>query len=195
MVDIRKIIIIFVIAILFSVLVFSVIDAIDPNPNYVDFCKQDMYFAKPLVDNSCKDLFVNDSERNGCANLGGFIEFFDYNSSGCPVSFRCNTCQSEYEFARKNHDMFVFYVSAVLSLIAIFIGLYLPASKNELNEWVGTGFMLGGAFALIFGTVSGFGSLDRLVRVAVIFLELILVLFIAYKKIGSLSVSSKKRKR
>lgn len=78
----------------------------------------------------------------------------------------------------------MFYVSALLALIVIFVALNLPVKKkkNNIHEWVGTGLLLGGAFVLLFGTIQGFSSLDRFVKPIVMLAELILVIYLAYKK-------------
>ena len=194
MVDIRKIIIIFVVAVLFSVLVFSVIEAVYPSPKYNDFCKMEEPMAKPIAfePKNCSNLEVPGNEQRKCNEQRGYIQY-NYDSLGCPISYKCNTCQYEFDKAREKYDQYVFYISALFSLIAIFIGLYLPAKTSSLNEWIGTGFMLGGTFALFFGTIRSFTSLGRYVRPVVIFLELALVIFIAYREIGNLREDKKKK--
>ena len=200
MVDIRKIIIIFVIGILFSVLVFSVIDAIYPQPEYNDFCGMEKYRGDivKIPGEKCTNVEPSTNQRTDCDKKAGYIEY-TYDSSGCSIDWECNTCHTKYENAREDYYKVVFYVSAILALVAIFIGMYLPAGKNELNEWIGTGFMLGGTFALFFGTMQSFSYLDRIVRPIVIFFELVLVIFVAYKKIGNLRedkpVITKKNKK
>ncbi|MFH1839789.1 MAG: hypothetical protein ABH849_01430 [Nanoarchaeota archaeon] len=94
-------------------------------------------------------------------------------------------CRESYDAAREKYEQFVFYISAVLSLVAIFLGLYLPAHANTLNESIGSGFMLGGVFALFFGTIRSFSELGRFTRPIVILLELVLIIYIAYKKLGN----------
>lgn len=193
MADIRKIIIIFVVAILFCVLVFSVIEAVYPQPRYEDFCKE-IFSSRtaPIVKEpaDCVLINVSEQEQKACEDKHGSIEY-NYDSRGCATSYKCNTCDYEFYQAMSNHSRYVFYISAFLALIAIFIGMYLPAKENTLNEWIGTGFMLGGAFALFFGTATSFMFLDRVVRPIVIFLELALVIFIAYRKIGNLKQDKK----
>lgn len=194
MVDIRKIIIIFVVAILFAVLVFSVIEAFYPTPRWDDFCKNmPPQVEKPWISEKiCPEINISQKDREECNKKRGYIEYVDYDVNNCPTRYECNTCQREYELAQEKHNRYVFYISAFLSLIAIFIGLYLPAKENTLNEWVGTGFMLGGTFSLFTGTLMSFTSLDRYVRPIVILLELILVIFIAYRKISNLRKDKKK---
>lgn len=195
MVDIRKIIIIFVVAVLFSVLVFSVIEAVYPQPKWEDYCRQDSYpKAVPpgITGQNCTAINVPSDYEKNCTDSHGNIEFTNYDSVGCAKSYRCNTCDYNFQQVNEKHSRYVFYISAILALIAIFIGMYLPAKENSLNEWMGTGFMLGGAFALFFGTATSFSSLDRYARPIIIFLELALVVFVAYKKIGNLRRDKKK---
>ena len=194
MADIRKIIIIFVVAVLFAVLVFAVIEAVYPRPKYDDFC-EDRFRpqAKPIAIEpvNCTNLEVSEQEQASCREKNGVIRY-KYNSLGCPVSYECDTCNYDYDQASDKYSIYVFYISAILALVAIFLGLYLPAKGNTLNEWIGTGFMLGGTFALFFGTMQSFTSLGRFTRPIVILLELALVIFVAYRKVGNLRVDKKK---
>lgn len=188
MVDTRKIIIIFVVAILFAVLVFSVIEAVYPQPKYEEFCRESFFSSPvPIVKEptDCVLINISEQEQKDCEEKHGNIEY-KYDSRGCATNYTCNTCNYEFNNAQDEHNRYVFYISAFLALIAISIGLYLPAQENTLNEWMGTGFMLGGAFALFFGTATSFISLDRIVRPIVIFLELVLVIYVSYRKIGNL---------
>jgi len=183
MVDIRKIVIIFVIAVLFSILVFALIDAVYPHPEYEDFCGKEMYPRAPLdkVD-TCADV-ATFQENQECSESEGFIRYTEFNESGCPTAFECDTCQKDYDAEQENYNFWVFMISALTALIAIAIGLYLP-TDNMLNEWVGTGFMLGGLFVLFFSTARSYDDLDRLLRPIVILIELVIVLYISYKKLN-----------
>lgn len=195
MADIRKIIIIFVVAILFATFVFSAIEAVYPQPKWEDFCQHNGYYAEPypakIIDGSnCTRLAVPKEEYNRCNEKKGQIEY-DYDSLGCATDYNCNTCNYQFTKAQEQYKRYVFYISAFLALLAIFVGLYLPAQKNPLHEWIGTGFLLGGAFALFFGTALSFTSLDRYIRPVIILLELLLVIFLAYKKVKNLRNDSK----
>jgi hypothetical protein len=192
MVDIRKVIIIFVIGILFSVLVFSTIDAIYPQPKYDDFCDNPRI---PKLDawEECSDKCDiqypdNDIAWNSCVNKCDRED----RAISLEQEEEYQECNDKYQDAREIYNQYVFYISAILALIAIFIGMYLPAKKNTLNEWIGTGFMLGGTFVLLFGTLRTFTALGRYVKPIIILLELILVIFITYKKIGNLKPDKKK---
>lgn len=182
--DIRKIIIIFVIAVLFAILVNVTIEAFYPQPQYEDFCDDNyraMAIGKP-VDN-CQEIIVKDYDYQKCQDLGGQIEY-KIGSNGCPTSFYCETCYKEMDNANEKYNFIVFIVSAISGLIAVFLGLYLPKPKNPINEWVGSGFLLGGLFTLFVGTVRFFGDMGRYYRPLVILIELILVIWLTYKKLG-----------
>ncbi|MDD3263840.1 MAG: hypothetical protein PHT94_03010 [Candidatus Nanoarchaeia archaeon] len=182
--DIRKVIIIFAIGILFSVFVFSSIDAIYNTPDYNDFCDNYYYDIKESSDvNSinCTPIVVSTAAQRNCSESDGYIKY-EYDENGCQSGYVCDTCSHEYNLARDKYNSVKFYISALLALIAIFIGIYLPAHKNSLNEWIGTGFMLGGVFSLLFGTVSSYSSLPTIARPLVILIELIIIIFISYKK-------------
>ena len=180
MFDIRKIVVVLLIAILFAVFVFSTIEAVYPSPSYDDFCDDQ---ARPFLGDrdSCENVDVPQEAYDTCE---GRIEY-RYDSNGCASEYYCETCYEEYDAAREQYYRVLFYVSAVLSLIAIFVALNLPTNKKKtsIHEWVGTGLLLGGAFVLLFGTVQGFNSLDRFVKPIVILAELVLVIYLAYKKL------------
>jgi hypothetical protein len=190
MADIRKYLIILVIAVLFSVFVFATIAAVYEPPKYENFCRNAYY---PIKHNgNCTEISVPKASQQDCEMRNGYIDY-KYDSSGCAESYFCNTCQNDFQNANDNYQRAKFYISAVLALIAIFLGLYLPAKANTLNEWVGTGFMLGGVFALFFGTATSYNALDRLLRPFVMLAELVVIILIAYKQVGKLRSDRKKR--
>jgi hypothetical protein len=193
MADVRKIIVIFVIAVIFAVLVQSLIEATYPQPKYEDFCKTDYYSgyypgtkAVPADGNgsACQAAAEpTQAEYKSCSDIGGVIEYkYDYQGS-CPTGFTCSTCQKEYNTADEKHKLIVFIISSIMGLIAIAVGLYLPI-KNDLNEWIGSGFMLGGLFTLFTGTVVYYMEMGRFIRPIVMFIELCIVIYLAYKKLG-----------
>lgn len=201
MVDLRKIVIIFVIAVLFAILVFAVIGAVYPTPKYDDYCKSNpYYYGEPVkVDGTAYNCTYNPTpaDRKACDERKGYMEAVEFDTNGCPSKYECNTCQIAYEDANEKYRLYVFYISAFLALIAIFVGLFLPSEQNTLNEWMGTGFMLGGTFALFFGTAFSYTALGRYIKPAVIFLELALIIFISYKKLSDRKehMQASKRKR
>jgi len=184
MADVRKIAIIFVIAVLFAVFSQALIEAIYPSPKYEDYCtyvggpKAYPVYAPGDTSKNCSFLDTTPCERSR-----GFAEYTYNNATGCPVSFTCNYCQIDYDKANEKFNLFVFIVSSVIGLIGVAIGLFMPAKKDDLNEWIGTGFMLGGLIAIFVGTARYFAEMGRYIRPVVIFVELVIVILIAYKKL------------
>lgn len=192
MVDLRKIVIIFIIATLFTILVNTTIEAVYPAPKYDDFCKNEFggyAFDKFVVSNpteqkNCPEFKdVSLEEKESCAAQKGHIQY-DYNVYGCPLEWKCSVCENQFMDKNKEYNLFVFIVSSILALFAIAVGLYLPIEKNNLHEWIATGFLLGGLITLFIGTARGFESLGRFIKPTVIALELALVIYIAYKKLN-----------
>ena len=93
-------------------------------------------------------------------------------------------CRQKYDSAMAEHSLYVFYVSIIFGLIAIVVGLMLPSHKDDLNQWIGSGFMLGGFFSLFYGTIRAYSHLDRILRPIVLLVELLIIIYVSYKKIG-----------
>ncbi len=188
MIDLRKILIIFVIAVLFSVFVVTSIEAVYPTPKYENYCRN--FGLSPVVElpperlSVCPDASPTQAVFQACNEQKGFIDYKRYDSKGCAQEPYCNTCQSDLQRAQEKYNLRYFVVAALAGLLAIGLGVYLPSNKNTLHEWIGTGFMLGGIFVLFFGTIRTFGDLHRYVRPAIIFGELVIVIFLSYKKLG-----------
>jgi hypothetical protein len=180
MTDVRKILVIFLIGILYAVFVQSAIEALHPAPKYEDFCRQDYsYPASP----------VKMAEPENCTPLptlqcdkGGNVQY-NYSGGFCPTSSYCDYCNVDLEKAQQEHRLIVFIVSSIMALIAIAVGLMLPVHKKPINEYIGTGFLLGGLITLFFGTIVYYSDMTRIIRPIVMLLELALVIFLAYKKL------------
>ena len=187
MADVRKIAIIFVIAVLFVVLVYSTNEAIYPRPDYDDFCEE-RFLEKPIdrigetKNYTCPGYEKPSKETlQECYDKDGRPDY-NYDEYGCPTEYECEMCGKHYEDAREQYNFIMFIVYGIAGLIAVVLGLFLPKKKNELHEWIGTGFMLGGLITIFFGTATYFGEMHRVVRPFIILTELLIVIFVAYKK-------------
>jgi hypothetical protein len=95
-----------------------------------------------------------------------------------------DACREDYGSAMDKHNLVVFYVSVIFGMIAIIVGLMLPLHKDDLNQWIGSGFMLGGFFTLFVGTIRAYGALDKILRPIILLIELLIVIYVSYRKIG-----------
>jgi len=177
MTDVRKILVIFLIGILYAIFVQSLIEAVYPSPRYDDYCRQ--YMPEPVrmvSPQNCTALEPIQCEK------GGMTQYI-YDSNGCATSSYCDYCNVGLEKAQEQYRLIVFIVSSAMALVAIGIGLILPVKKNPLNEWIGTGFLLGGLITLFIGTIRYYGDMTRILRPIVLLIELGIVIFLAYRKL------------
>jgi len=178
MADVRKILVIFLIGILYAIFVTSLIEAVHPSPRYEDYC-----VSKPGPATPVKTEIVNCSLINPVqCESGGMIQY-EYDSNGCPKSAYCDYCNNNLQEAQKKYNLTVFIISSVMAIIAIAIGLLLPTKKKSINEWIGTGFLLGGLITLFVGTIRYYSDMTRMLRPIVLLLEIIIVIYLAHKKL------------
>ena len=186
--DVRKILVFIVVAVLFAFFVNAFIEALYPSPRYEDFCRnKEMYTPMKInieQNRTCATIEQpTQSELDRCFKAEGYADY-NYDAYGCPTKYECNMCQKLYNDAEKKHNMFVFLISAVAGLLAIAAGLYLPVGKDTLTEWIASGFMLGGLITIFVGTIRYYPGMEKIVRPLVLLLEIILVIYVAYKKIN-----------
>ena len=197
MIDLRRVAIIFVIAVLYAIFVNAFIGAFYTAPKYDDFCKSRFYPEKPypaaVERKDCpKYKEPTQEELDKCAADKGYPDY-RYDAFSCPVEYKgCNFCQRDFDNANQKYNFMYFIFSSILAVIAIGVGLMLPTDKS-LNEWVATGFMLGGLFTLFFGTFRYYEYLGRYVKPVVILAELLIVIYLSYQKLHDSKESKKKR--
>ena len=188
MIDLRKVLIIFVISVLFSAFVLSSIEAVYPEPKYEDYCTSYNYGPRPMMpvvkENFTCPETANQQLFESCTKQKGYVDYKIYDSNGCPKEPFCNMCSAELDHSKQKYNFVYFLITALFGLIAIALGVYLPTSKNALHEWIGTGFMLGGLFVLFFGTIKTFTDLNRYVRPLILLFELLVIIWLSYKKLG-----------
>ena len=164
MVDYRQAIVSITIAILFTFFVFASVQAVKQQPSYSDFC--DPYDFPSRTELSEEEF---EEQRR---------EFEQ----------RQTECREAFDSAREDYALFVFIISGVISLIAIFVALKLP-SKDEVMTMISSGLLLGGLISLFVGTIWGWQGIHIYARPLVLLFELVLVIYLAYK-----ALSKKKRK-
>lgn len=184
MFDIRKILVILIISVLYAAFVFSTVHAVYPNPDYSDYCSErPRALPQKPGDTSCDFNAELEEERQACYDEDGIPRNAEYDEEGCVTSITCDYCQREYDAARDQYSLIYFIITALLGAVSIVVALLLP-SKGSVNEWVGSGLLLGGVIVIFGGTVVTFGELHKWLRPVVMFAELLLVIFLAYRLWG-----------
>ena len=187
--DFRKIVVILIIATLTWVFAHAMTLAVQPKPQYEDFCKGQFEPARPMFETkeiregvNCAPYTFPDGDA--CVQGNGYVEY-KYNATGCAYSAVCNTCNKDLSDAQEQWNSVLFYVYLIVSALAIIGGLVLSPKKADVNRWLGTGFLLGALVCLFVATVIYFTQLNRFFRPAFIALELALVVYLSYKQLGS----------
>ncbi len=187
---VKKYAIIAVIAILFTLFSFSIVDMAREKPDYLDFCtERPMPVPKPLMERNVSNcptpLEPTSTQIEECRAQGGNIDY-DYDSNGCASGFACNTCYAKLEEAMKGHRLLGFIITSIMAVLAIIAGLYI-SSKNEVVESVFSGILIGGIITLFVGTMSYFNDMGRFIKPFIILAEIGIIIWIALK-------TAKKRK-
>lgn len=179
MVDIKRLTLGLVVAVLLTAFVFTFVDAIYPSPEYDDFCDNRLY--KPTIaPDTCEAVNVSPEDRQACNERGGDITFTDEDERGCPTSYTCDTCRKEYDDARERHTLITFIITSIIGVLAIIVGLYLP----DRSGWINEGILVAGLLVLLIGTMRSFGDLGRIIRPIVLFAELLIVMWVGTKRLG-----------
>ena len=169
------------IAILFAFFVYFTIEAIYSSPKYEDFCKNN-YFREPTPPKingqvNCTDTWQSKEVQDCSANKGN--PEFKQDSNSCDVFDKCNYCNKEFDEFNNKYQRNVFIITAIIGIIAIVFGLYFGI------EFMAGGFLFGGIITLAYSTIRYFskGNVDNWLRVIVLFIEILILIWIGYKKV------------
>jgi len=176
--DIKKIATTVLIAVLIPLFLALFIDAIYPEPQYEDYCNFDEYTkpAPPIPEEVRCDYYAYGPEYDQCISDGGTPRF-DYDSVGCQTYKSCDFCNKEYDSKREVYNRNVFLIFAAIGLLIVVLGIYLK------SDYIGAGLMFGGVITLFYSSIRYFSGLSKLLRAFVILVDLIVIIFISYKKI------------
>ncbi|MEK6840193.1 MAG: hypothetical protein AABX72_04565 [Nanoarchaeota archaeon] len=173
-------------AVLGALFVGLLVDAIYESPKYEDYCGRGQYEAQPypkyVVPGQEPICGYNATKTeidaiNKCYEEEGMPEF-NYDDRNCQTSFKeCNFCNKQYQDATEVYNRNVFYIVAPIGALAVIIGLFIG------YEVVGTGFMFSGILLVAYATMRYFSNMSKIMRVVVIFIELVLLVLISIKKL------------
>lgn len=186
--------IILVVAILFSIFVFSLGNAVIGERSYPDICEESQssrdYYPSPVIPrDQCPQVAPPTQEEiDACP---GTLQL-NWRTS-CPEEYVCNCHELTSDF-RSQEATIQFWLAVLLSFGAIVAGMLLPARK-EINEWIGAGFILGGLITLFIATAQYWSEIHRIARPIVIALELVIVLWIAYRQFNKEEAAKKSSKK
>ena len=158
---------------------------------YEDYCKNQPYATAPAMAKvptvNCSD-FYNQPQSVDCQNNKG-NPVPKYDTNGCQVFDKCDYCSRDFDSARNLYNRNIFFILAPLGLIIVIIGIYV------VIDYIGAGLMFGGLITMFYATVRYFTDMSKMLRALVILIELLIIIWIAYKKIGDSRKESVKQKK
>ena len=198
--DVKKIAMILAITVLLPLFVGLFTDAVYQEPKYEKYCNTSFttYPAKAIPTTPVNCTYNYGSEQDKCYRDGGQPEF-NYTSSGCQIFTSCNYCGKLHTDALQKYNRNIFFILLPVGLIVVILGLYL------LVDYLGAGLMFAGLIIMFYATMRYFSDMSKILRALVILVELLVIMWIGYKKIDehnhpksekinkSVSRSSKKR--
>lgn len=184
----KKLAMIFAIAILLPLCIGLFVDAIYQEPKYEDYCNQTFYpeYKQPIANVSCPDFSMT-AEYQDCINKHG-NPIFKYDQNNCQVYDKCDMCPIIYNEVQSKYNRNLFFILAPIALIFVILGIFLTI------EYLGAGFMFGGLILLFYATLRYFSDMSKVLRAIVIFVELLIIVYIGYKKIEQKNKRKKKKK-
>src|SRR3989344_7417469 len=172
------------IAIVFTFFVFFTVEAFYPQPKYEDYCNQTYkYSPRPIATpydtqkTGCSDPWINKEVEKCQVDKG--TPTFKVGDNGCDVYDTCDFCSVQFQKQNDLYQRNIFIISAIVGIASILFGLYFSVA------FMSGGFLFGGILVLAAGTIRYFasGHVDRYLRMAVLFVELVILIWIGYRKV------------
>ena len=182
--QVKEVAMVVALSLLSAFFVGLLVDALYEEPKYDAYCKNSYrpYYEKPYPpDYQCPAYNLTSQEREQirqCQEEGKGFPEFELDDRGCQQNYKnCNYCQKEHQDALAKYNRNVFFIVVPLGLVAILFGLFIG------YEVVGSGMMFGGILLVAYGTMRYFSEMSKLMRVVVIFLELVILVIISIRKL------------
>jgi hypothetical protein len=176
--DVKKIAMILAITVLLPLFVGLFTDAVYKEPTYEKYCNDTRYYydkTMPATSVNCTQSY--DVQINNCYRESGSPEF-NYTADGCQIYDSCNYCNKLLNDAQQKYNRNIFFILLPLGLAVVILGLYL------LVDYLGAGLMFAGLIIMFYATMRYFSDMSKILRAVVILIELLVIMWIGYKKIS-----------
>jgi hypothetical protein len=152
------------------------VDALYSEPRYDKYCN-DSKFPYPMEKEGVKCNYTYTEAQRQCDADGGMSRT-RLNDKGCSEFYLCDYCNKAFSDAQAVYNRNLFLILAPMGFIVVVIGIYLAV------DYIGAGLMLGGLATMFYATLRYFSDMSKMLRAMVILVELLLIMWIGYKKIG-----------
>jgi len=175
--DAKRIAMVLAVTVLLPLFVGLFVDAAYQEPKYNDFCNDTSYaYSTPVkaVPTNCS--YINDPRQDKCYADGG-IARTNYTSDGCSYYASCDMCSKNFNTAQQKYNRNIFFMLLPVGLAVVIVGIYL------LVDYIGAGLMFAGLIIMFYATFRYFSDMSKVLRALVILVELLVIMWIGYKKI------------
>jgi uncharacterized protein (DUF983 family) len=181
--DAKRVAMVIGITVLLPLFLGLFVDAVYQEPTYDKYCGYNNYRPYPAkVDQNCTYQPV--PAENQCSRDGG-MPVYNYTEKGCQVYDTCDFCNKQFNDAQQEYNRNIFFILLPVGLIIVILGIYL------MIDYLGAGLMFAGLITMFYATIRYFSDMSKVLRALVVLAELLIIMWIGYKKIGSKENSKK----
>lgn len=176
--DAKRIAMVIAIVVLLPLFVGLFTDAVYQEPKYENYCNNTYYdYPKsiPATPVNCSDTYDSPDVQK-CYNEKGQPEF-TYDANNCQQYKSCNYCGRDLNDAQQRYNRNIFFILLPLGLIIVILGIYF------IVDYLGAGLMFAGLIVMFYATFRYFSDMSKMLRALVILIELLVIMWIGYKKI------------
>jgi len=175
------------------------IEAFYPSPQYENYCTNQNYYypgSYPIKEISSGvncTVAPTPQQQNVCSSKGGNLVADTYDTVGCPATFKCDTCNKDYNDAQKEYSKIVFIIALIAGIITLIVGYTILSV-----EPVGSALIASGIGALFYGSIRNWQNLSDVWRFLLLLIALILLVWMTLRlnsqnKKGLFGFGKKKR--
>lgn len=157
------------------------IEAFYPSPQYEDYCSNGRYgepwpALQKIDENLTCSRLPTPQEQTLCIDQGGSLVPDTFDEKGCTLTYRCDTCNQEYNDDLRAHSQTVFIIAIIAGIITLLIGYMILTM-----EPVGSALMAAGIGALVYGSMRNWQNLSNVWRFLMLLVALVLLIWIAIR--------------
>lgn len=152
------------------------INAVYPQPEYQDFCKEEQVTVIPQTQTECTSKGGQWTEDQSIGVKRPVAVGETQQTGYCNMQY---TCSKEYEAASDVYRRNVFVTRVILGVLALGISFVVASAPA-----VALGLSFGGVLSLLIATTGYWSKLGQYVQVIVLGIALAILIWIGIKKIG-----------
>ena len=175
--DAKKVAMVIGVTVLLPLFLGLFIDAVYQTPMYNNYCNDTMYsYPAQPVKAAPTNCTYDSAQDSTCYSDQGIVRY-KYDSNGCQIFDKCDFCSKSFNTAEQIYNRNIFFILMPIGLIIVVLGIYLVV------DYLGAGLMFAGLITMFYATFRYFSDMSKLLRALVVLIELLIIMWIGYKKI------------